>query len=90
MDKSRGFTAILVNRKDGEGDTPLHLAVNFRKVEILKELLSHGADPTIEDTDGHTPLQRIAKSRRLDYDHQNYSEMVTLLEEAIERRQAAS
>jgi ankyrin repeat protein len=36
--------------------TPLHRAVELRKVDVVKYLLQVGADRSIEDTKGRTPL----------------------------------
>jgi ankyrin repeat protein len=40
----------------GEGATPLHLAAEGNRVDVIRVLLEAGADPTIEDArHGHTP-----------------------------------
>ena len=44
-----------VDEKDGDGSTPLHLAVGYNKHEIAAELLSK-CDPNIQDKQGMTPL----------------------------------
>jgi len=36
--------------------TPLHYAVEGCFVDVVRVLLDHGADPTIRDNDGMTPL----------------------------------
>ena len=36
--------------------TPLHLAVDYGNVEIVKLLLSFGAQPNVKDNDGNTAL----------------------------------
>jgi len=47
------------NRGAGPGRlTPLLLAAGDTDPAILKLLLAHGADPTVEDEDGATPLSR--------------------------------
>ncbi|MCA8936180.1 MAG: ankyrin repeat domain-containing protein [Planctomycetes bacterium] len=53
-----------VNTQDDWGDTPLHLAAERsddeeekqRTIECVKLLLKHGADRTIKNNDGQTPL----------------------------------
>jgi ankyrin repeat protein len=44
----------LINVKDYKGRTPLMLATRANDVNTVKELLSNGADPRIEDKDGLT------------------------------------
>ncbi len=46
-----------VNARIDDGSTPLHIAVqNKKEVDIVKILLSYGADPNIADNEGKTPL----------------------------------
>jgi len=46
-----------VNAKDaGEGETPLHYAVNTDNVELARLLIAARADPSIENSDGETAL----------------------------------
>ncbi len=40
--------------------TPLHTAADVGHVDIIRELLRNGADTTITDSIGHTPLDRAA------------------------------
>jgi len=44
-----------VNKKDGDGWTPLHNASNLGNVEVITALLAAGADKTIKNDDGETP-----------------------------------
>jgi catalase (peroxidase I) len=44
------------NAKDGKGDTALHDAARFGHVEIVKILLKGGADATIANKAGQTPV----------------------------------
>ena len=45
--------------------TPLFLAAGDTDPTILKLLLAHGADPTVEDENGNTPLSRAAAAGTL-------------------------
>ena len=42
--------------KDNEGRTPLHSAAELGWDKVARHLVEHGADPTIEDAEGNTPL----------------------------------
>lgn len=46
----------LVNIQDVEGQTALHYACNCGHIALVKLLLESGADASILDTDGNTPL----------------------------------
>ncbi|HVX11946.1 MAG TPA: ankyrin repeat domain-containing protein [Pirellulales bacterium] len=65
-----------VNHQDGSGRTFLHAAVMGNRVEIAKMLLAAGADPTIANIKGETPLD-VARAQN--------PAMISLLEEAAER-----
>ena len=39
-----------INDVDGDGQTPLHYAVEYNHPELIKLFLKNGADPTIKDT----------------------------------------
>jgi len=55
-----------VNRGAGPGSlTPLMLAAGDTDPSILKLLLAHGADPTVEDENGATPLSRAVSAGTL-------------------------
>jgi ankyrin repeat protein len=45
-----------INKQDGRGETPLHLAVKKEFVEIVKELLKRNADVNVKNNNGKTPL----------------------------------
>jgi hypothetical protein len=49
-----------VNRLDGYGVTPVHVAVRFHRIESLRWLLAHGADPSIRDRDGRTAADYVS------------------------------
>jgi ankyrin repeat protein len=46
----------LINRRDSEGNTPLHLSSYFGDANILELLLFNGADMTLEDRCGRNAL----------------------------------
>lgn len=50
---------VNINTKDLEGRTPLHNAVRYLNKGLLKVLLDSGADTTIVDNQGFTPLQYV-------------------------------
>jgi hypothetical protein len=55
-----------LNRGAGSGNlTPLLLAAGDTDPAILKLLLAHGADPTVEDEHGATPLSRAVAAGTL-------------------------
>ncbi len=51
-----------VNICNGDGDTPLHLAVLRRNVEMVDCLLKHGARLDIKNKKGETPLDQLKKT----------------------------
>ena len=52
-----------INRKDGSGYTPLHVAST---AEIVKLLVARGADVNAKDKSGKTPLHRACDSRKIE------------------------
>ena len=54
-----------INDQDERGATPLHLAVEFNSKPNVDILLSHGADPTVSDKNGFTPLLLAFQKRHL-------------------------
>lgn len=52
--------------KDKGGYTPLHIAAEFELYEIVKELLSAGIDPNIEDDNGDAPVVRSIYNGNMD------------------------
>lgn len=58
------YPYISVNSKDGSGSTPLHCAVKSSgisdRVDVLEHLLMRGADITVLNAAGQTPLEYAA------------------------------
>jgi len=56
-------TCRLLNTQDGDGNTPLHLAVAALAPDVAEALLRNGkVQADVMNTDGHTPLDLAAKS----------------------------
>ncbi|XP_014238153.1 serine/threonine-protein phosphatase 6 regulatory ankyrin repeat subunit C-like [Trichogramma pretiosum] len=68
-----------IDARDEWGDTPLNLALRCGNTTEAKLLLSRGADPTVVDSRGSTPLHSICGS---DYDR---SDVVELMFEVCQR-----
>ena len=61
------------DRQTKEGNTPLHYCVIYDRPECMRLLLRVGANPSIENNNGKTPLD-IARERHC----RNMEEMVSL------------
>jgi energy-coupling factor transporter ATP-binding protein EcfA2 len=48
-----------INLPDNEGGTPLHLAVQLQKPDIVRSLIELKADPNAKDNKGQTPLHLV-------------------------------
>lgn len=53
--RTEEFSSRISPLADTSGFTPLHYAVIIGDMEMIKLLLSHGADPTIKNAEGHPP-----------------------------------
>ena len=53
-----------VNARNHERATPLHIAVEDGRVEVVQVLLEHGADVIAEDQNGRTAFQVVSNKRR--------------------------
>jgi hypothetical protein len=49
-------STLEINLPDGQGNTALHYCVQHANATLIKELLMHGANPTIKNKEGHNPL----------------------------------
>ena len=54
-----------INKKNKNGDTPLHLAVQRGDYDIIQLLLDNGADITIKNKKGISPYDLADKDMRL-------------------------
>ena len=45
-----------INLPDGRGNTALHYCVQQNSTQMVRELLMHGADPSIKNNEGCTPI----------------------------------
>ena len=76
------------NKANSRGDTALHNAMRSGSDEVVTSLLSHGADPTVQNTSGETVLhvtspstvriQAILQDGRCDVNVRNASGMMAL------------
>lgn len=62
LDKVREFlrTNPSLANDPGPGEQPIHYAARFNHIDIIEELLKHGADPNARDCDGRAPLHYAA------------------------------
>ena len=65
LDHDRSHGHRLLDMRNAEGQTPLHLAVINGHVEVMRLLLAEGADPSVQDANGRTILHEMARSREL-------------------------
>ena len=53
-------------RRISGGMTPLHLAAEYGRNQVVELLIAKGADVNAEDEDGETPLNRAIKVKQTD------------------------
>jgi ankyrin repeat protein len=46
-----------IDKKDSDGNTILHYAINMKNIPIIKELIKHGADTSIKDKHGRVAIK---------------------------------
>lgn len=51
-----------INVRDYSGTTLLHYAVNRNELPLVAFLIKHGANPTLKDSRGKTPLEMVTES----------------------------
>ena len=51
---------VYLNQRNGNGATPLHVAVFHGHIAIVKALIAAKADPCVLDHNGNTPLQLVS------------------------------
>lgn len=52
----------LVDELDQEGQSLLHYAASFRRVDVVQYLIEQGADPNMPNADGQTPITYAEES----------------------------
>ncbi|OXU23246.1 hypothetical protein TSAR_000672 [Trichomalopsis sarcophagae] len=52
--------------RDSRGETLLHRAVCYQRIQVIRLLLQRGADPNVAGSDGRTPLLLAVKCREAD------------------------
>jgi ankyrin repeat protein len=67
-------SAHLVSAKDSFGNTPLHNAVLASNTKMVEILLEHGADVSVRNTKGRTPLWCVVKTPELVRNDIEYSD----------------
>lgn len=53
--------ATKIDQVDQKGSNALQYAISAQKIEIVRELLSRGANPTLAGSNGETPLDKAGK-----------------------------
>lgn len=63
---------MLVNDRDFEGNTPLHLACIFENTEVVKQLLEAGADPFLKNYKQLSDNEVLFKPIVMDYKYSDF------------------
>ena len=56
----------IINDQDVNGNTPLYYSAKYWPQTVTRDLLKAGADLSIKNNDGRTPLRKISKATILD------------------------
>ncbi len=72
----------LLNKGDSEGRTPLHEAALVGKTDIVRQLLDAGAQRSVKDRDGWTPLAYVEQKIRKEPNNQGLRACAELLKRA--------
>ena len=71
-----------VNRKDSFGNTALHLACDYRRINAVRLLVKYGADPSIKNNEGNDVFQETS----LQGQHWILDELVSSVNPPISRQ----
>ncbi|CAK9297050.1 unnamed protein product [Gordionus sp. m RMFG-2023] len=88
LKREQEFSDILNIRASFKGCTALHYSVLVDNIEMAKFLLNSGANPLVENKNGHKPIDYIKgeKMEKLLKDYMNKFEILKAEREAEERR----
>eukprot|EP01097_Dermamoeba_algensis_P008260 TRINITY_DN543_c0_g1_i1.p1 TRINITY_DN543_c0_g1~~TRINITY_DN543_c0_g1_i1.p1 ORF type:complete len:402 (-),score=71.72 TRINITY_DN543_c0_g1_i1:128-1333(-) len=85
-----------INQRDHRGNTPLHIAIHLRLLDIVQLLIANGADPSVKNAGGWSPIKEsvaagyrpiveelyVAVHHKL---HELYLQRIPVLIEALEK-----
>mmetsp|Transcript_68657 Transcript_68657/g.150037 ORF Transcript_68657/g.150037 Transcript_68657/m.150037 type:complete len:568 (-) Transcript_68657:390-2093(-) len=75
-----------INTKANDGETPLHKAAGWGRMEVVKYLVEADADVNVEDDNGKTPLDRVCSSMIADVGYEEAIESILRAAGARSRR----
>lgn len=78
---NKGDNVESVNQQDPDGNTPMHQACKLGKTYIAMQLFALGADITIKNKEGFTPMTLAAK-------HNNFDVIVEIRKLELEQQKA--
>ena len=80
----------LVNAQDSSGQTPLHIASRYSRESMVRLLLDHDADITVEDRSGFTALHVLGLSNDGTFTHELLELLLGEAGDELSNRAAAS